>query len=73
MDNTSYSTAGFSDRTIEEALDTVANIGFPQVEVSGRDPHLEHRLIGKELSDFLSRVESRGLKIRTMHAPSGIP
>ena len=71
MDNTSYSTAGFSDRTIEEALDTVANIGFPQVEVSGRDPHLEHRLIGKDLSDFLSRVASRGLKIRTMHAPSG--
>ena len=71
MDDTSYSTAGLKDRGIEQALDVVANIGFPQVEVSARDPHLGHRLTGKDLSEFLSRVESRGLKIRTMHAPSG--
>ena len=71
MDDTSYSTAGLKDRGIEQALDVVANIGFPQVEVSARDPHLGHRLTGKDLSKFLSRVESRGLKIRTMHAPSG--
>ena len=71
MDDTSYSTAGFADRGIEQALDIVATVGFPQVEVLGRDPHLGHRLTGKSLSDFLSRVESRGLTVRTMHAPSG--
>ncbi len=71
MDDTSYSTGGFTDRGIEQALDVVATVGFPQVEVSGRDPHLGHRLTGKGLSDFLSGVESRGLKVRTMHAPSG--
>ena len=71
MDDTSYSTAGFADRGIEQALDIVATVGFQQVEVLGRDPHLGTRLTGKSLSDFLSRVESRGLKVRTMHAPSG--
>ena len=71
MDDTSYSTSGFKDRGIEQALDIVASVGFPQVEVSGQDPHLVRRLTGKNLSVFLSRVESRGLKIRTMHAPSG--
>ena len=71
MDNTSYSTAGFSDRGIEQALDVVAAVGFPQVEVSGRQPHLGSRLTGNELSVFLSGVASRGLKVRTMHAPSG--
>ena len=71
MDDTSYSTSGFKDRGIEQALDIVASVGFPQVEVSGQDPHLVRRLTGKNLSDFLFRVESRGLKIRTMHAPSG--
>ena len=50
MDDTSYSTAGLKDRGIEQALDVVANIGFPQVEVSARDPHLGHRLTGKDLS-----------------------
>lgn len=71
MDDTSYSTAGFTDRGLEQALDIVATVGFPQVEVSGLYPHLEHRLTGKGLSNFLSGVESRGLKVRTMHAPSG--
>ena len=71
MDNTSYSTAGFNDRGLEHALDIVANVGFPQVEVSGLYPHLEQRITGKDLSKFLSRVESRSLKLRTMHAPSG--
>ena len=71
MDDTSYSTAGLTDRGIEQALDVVATVGFSQVEVSCRAPHLGHRLTGKVLSEFIAGVESRGLTVRTMHAPSG--
>jgi len=71
MDNTSYASAGFRDRGIEEALDAVAEAGFPQVEVSGQDPHVGEPLTGQDLVEFRRRIEARGLKARSVHAPAG--
>ena len=71
MNNTSYSTAGFADRDVEAALDAIAEAGFPQVEVSGRAPHLSEPFTGKTLSEFQDRIYDRGITVRTMHAPSG--
>ena len=71
MDDTSYSTVGFNDRSIEAALDAIAWAGFPQAEIQGKGPHVTTPLKGKELADFRARLEGRGLRARTMHAPSG--
>lgn len=71
MDDTSYSTAGFGDRGVEAALDAIAEAGFPQVEIQGKDPHISEPLTGKALSEFRARLDARGLTARTMHAPSG--
>jgi len=71
MDNTSYTSAGFRDRGIEAALDGVAAAGFPQVEVQGQSPHVAEPLTGKDLVEFRRRIEARGLKARSVHAPAG--
>lgn len=70
MDDTSYSTAGFADRDTEAALDAIAESGFPQAEVSARLLNGDDPLPADELSAFLSRLERRGLRARTVHAPS---
>ena len=71
MDDTSYATAGLGDRDIEGALDTIAAAGFPQVEIWGNNRHLPAPLEGRELAEFRGRFEARGLRARSMHAPSG--
>ena len=71
MDNTSYATAGFKDRDIEAALDAIADAGFPQAEIMSNNPHVASPLTGSALSGFRARLEARGLRARTMHAPSG--
>ncbi len=70
MDDTSYSQGGFPDRDAEAALDTIAEVGFPQVEVSARGLNDGEPLSADELAGFLSRLEKRGLRARTVHAPS---
>ena len=69
-DNTSYCSVGFNDRGIESALDAIAAAGFPQVELSSNEPHVSTALTGTELSAFRARIEQRGLRARTVHAPS---
>ena len=71
MDDTSYSAVGFNDRDVEAALDAVAGAGFPQTEIQGKGPHVSAPLTGRALADFRARLEARGLRARTMHAPSG--
>ena len=71
MDDTSYCTVGFNDRDIEAALDAIADAGFPQAEIQSNAPHVSEPLAGKALSGFRARLEARGLRARTMHAPSG--
>ena len=70
MDDTSYSTVGFNDRDVEAALDAVAEAGFPQTEIQGKGPHVATPLTGRTLSEFRARVEQRGLRARSVHAPS---
>ena len=70
-DTSSYATVGFNDRDIEAALDAVADAGFPQAEIQGKDPHVSAPVAGKALADFRAQLEARGLRARTMHAPSG--
>ena len=71
MDDTSYSTVGFGDRDVEAALDAIADAGFPQAEIQGKGRHLSEPMAGRALADFLARLEARGSKARTMHAPAG--
>jgi sugar phosphate isomerase/epimerase len=70
MDNTSYATVGFSDRDVEGALDAIAAAGFPQAELMGRGPHISEPLTGQALLAFRKRVEGRGLRARSVHAPT---
>lgn len=69
MSNISYSTVGFRDRDLEAALDGIAAAGFTQTEILGQEPHLAAPPKGKVLVSFRSRLASRGLRARTIHAP----
>src|SRR5687767_6087417 len=69
MADISYSTTGFIDRDIDRALDGIAAAGFPQAELLGQRPHLSAPLTGRALSEFRARLQSRGLRARTLHAP----
>ena len=71
MDDTSYGTVGFNDRDVEAALDAIAEAGFPQAEIQGKEPHVGVPPTGRDLAEFRARVEGRGLRARTVHAPSG--
>lgn len=70
MDNTSYATVGFADRGLEAALDAIAADGFPQVEILSNPPHLSTPPTGKDLTAFLARLKARGLRARSVHAPT---
>jgi sugar phosphate isomerase/epimerase len=70
MDDTSYSTAGFRPRDTDSALDVIAKVGFPQAEISGWGLNGDDPLPADELAGFLGRLEQRGLRARTVHAPS---
>ena len=66
-----YSTAGFTDRSLEDALEAIARAGFRQVEILGRAPHLEHPPGGKGASELRRRLESLRFVETTVHAPMG--
>jgi sugar phosphate isomerase/epimerase len=70
MSKISYSTAGFVDRDVEAALDSIAAAGFTQAELRGTEPHVAEVPTGKALLDFRSRLESRGFYGCTVHAPA---
>ena len=70
MSETSYSTLGFSDRSLEAALDAIADAGFSGVEVLGQAPHLDNPLQGHALEEFRARLENRGFRSWTVHAPA---
>ncbi len=72
MDNTSYATVGFKDRNVEEALDTIAAAGFPQAEIQGQEPHVAVPPTGRDLAEFRARLDGRGLRARTVHAPATV-
>ena len=71
MNNTGYSTVGFTDRNIEKALDAIAGIGFGYAEILGQDPHVAIPLKGRPLSRFRKGLEERNLS-NTVHAPLGV-
>jgi len=71
MDNTSYSTAGFRNKSISEALDSIKKAGFPAVEI-GCNPHANHPFKNVELNEFIKELDIRNLKPRSIHAPSGL-
>ena len=51
MDNTSYSTAGFRNKSILEALDSIQKSGYPSVEI-GCGSHIDQPLKNEELNNF---------------------
>ena len=69
MDDTSYSTGGFRDRSLPAALEAVAAAGFPQTELAA-DPHVDGPPTGHALTDLRAIVERAGLRARTVHAPA---
>lgn len=64
-----YSTVGFMDRKVEEALEAIAAAGFCQTEILGQEPHVAQPLTGRPLGQFCTRLESLGLRAATVHAP----
>ena len=70
MSETSYSTLGFSDRSLEAALDAIADAGFSGVEILGQSPHLDEPPQGNALKAFRRRLEDRGFLSWTVHAPA---
>ena len=70
MDNTSSSTLAFSDRSLEAALDALAQAGFPQAEIKASDRH-----VGTPNEQEISRLRgilgAHSVRGRTMHAPAG--
>ena len=72
MNDASYCTCGLKDRDIEAALDAIAAAGFHQTEISGQEPHVAVPPEGRELSEFRARLEGRGLRARTVHAPGTV-
>lgn len=71
MDDTSYSTGGLQDRSFEASLETIADAGFPQLEVLDEEPHIGEPPVGKALLKFRRTVEIFGLRARTVHTPAG--
>ena len=71
MDNTSYSTAGFRKQTLQQALDSIKKAGFPAVEI-GCNPHANHPFKNVALNEFIKELDTRNLKPRSIHAPSGL-
>ena len=54
IDDISYATVGFTDRSIENAFDVIAEAGFPQVELTCNPPNVDHPLKPDEISDILN-------------------
>lgn len=70
MTNTSCSTALFRDRELPAALDAIAAVGFPQVELNVREPHVYGSDAAEERR-LLKLFAGHAVHARTMHAPSG--
>ena len=68
MGTISYATLGFQDRSVEAALDRIAEAGFPQAELLGQAPHVAEPPQGAALTRFRNHLESLGLSA-TVHAP----
>jgi len=69
MNNISYSTLGFEDRSLEAALDGIAAAGFQQVELLGHTPHLGLPVTDWAASALRAQLERRGFKAWTIHGP----
>ena len=70
MKNTSCSTALFRDRELPAALDAIAAVGFPQVELNVREPHV-YGSDDKEERRLHALFAEHPVRARTMHAPAG--
>ena len=70
MTNTSCSTALFRDRDLPAALDGIAAVGFPQVELNVREPHVYGSDAAEERR-LKALFAGHSVRARTMHAPAG--
>lgn len=69
MPAASYSTVGFRDRDVEQALDAIAAAGFRNTEVFGQAPHLGDPPTGQGVIEFRRRLDQRGVEVSAVHAP----
>lgn len=70
MKDSSCSTALFKDRELPAALDAIAAVGFPQVELNVREPHV-YGADAEEERRLQALFAGHTVNARTMHAPSG--
>jgi sugar phosphate isomerase/epimerase len=68
MDDISSTTSIFIDRSLEAALDGIAEAGFPQAEIFVLDPHVGAPT-EQELSRLRGILEAHSVRGRSMHAP----
>ena len=64
----SYSTMGFGDRSLEQALDAIVAAGFDYVEL-GAVPHIPLPITINTAAKLRRQLEHSGLVASTMHAP----
>jgi sugar phosphate isomerase/epimerase len=69
MTDVSYSTAGFTDRTLERALTAIAEAGFTTVEIASQPAHLSEPHTGDALAALRRHLDACGLRVGTVHAP----
>ena len=65
----SYSSTGFFDRSLDEALERIGEAGFTHVELVGMDPHLGEVPTGTALHQLKQKLDSTGVSAGTLHAP----
>jgi sugar phosphate isomerase/epimerase len=65
----SYSTVGFKDRSLEDALQGIAEAGYTHVELSSMEPHLDKIPTGAALERVKRCLRDCGLQAGTLHAP----
>jgi sugar phosphate isomerase/epimerase len=65
----SYSTMGFGDRDLGDALQAIASAGFTEAEISRQPPHASCPLRGDDLERFRVLLRECGVNAGTVHAP----
>lgn len=65
----SYGSVGFRERSLDEALEHIGEVGYTHTELCGMDPHLGEVPTGDALQHLKRQLESTGVRAGTLHAP----
>ena len=68
----SYSTVGFTDRSVSAALEAIVRAGFRQVEIVAMEPHISQPPGEDGARELWTQLASLGFVGVTVHAPLGV-